>query len=412
MARNIHRLSDREIKNASKPLNDGGNLWIYPNGNARGWIFRYMLQGRAREMGLGAYPDVSLAQARKDAAKYRELLQAGIDPIEHRDAKPVEQEAVPTFSDVASQYIEAHGSGWKNAKHAAQWTATLATYAEPVIGTKPVDAIGTEDVLLVLEPIWSSKTETAKRVQGRMENILDFAAARKWRDQSNPARWRGHLDKLLARPTKVSKPVHHPAMDYREVPAFMVELADKDGVSALALRFLILTACRTAEVTGAAWVEIDVEAAVWSIPGSRMKAGQPHRVPLSAPALAILEALPRVEGNPFLFPGARHGRSISNMAMLQQMRGMGYGVGGDRGAYVPHGFRSAFRDWAGEVSSFPRDVCEMALAHVIENKVEAAYRRGDLFEKRRKMMDAWADWCGRGNGAEIIPLREQRTATK
>ena len=416
MASNIHRLTDRQIKNATKPLSDGGNLWVYPQGKALNWILRYTLQGRAREMGLGAYPAVSLVSARKAAAGYREILKSGVDPIDDRDtqaqADALKAAGVPTFTQVAARFIRAHRRGWSNAKHARQWVATLKTYARPVIGTKPVDQVHTDDVLKVLQPIWTTKTETAKRVQGRVENILDFAAAHKWRDQSNPARWRGHLDKLLPRPSRVATVAHHPAMDYQDVPGFMVELEGKQGVSALALRFLILTACRTGEVVGAEWSEFDLEQAVWTVPAERMKAKREHRVPLSNAALAILAALPRVDGNPYAFIGARYRRPISTMAMLQQMRGMGYGVGGDRGDAVPHGFRSAFRDWSGEVSSFPRDVCEMALAHVIENKVEAAYRRGDLFTKRAAMMDAWADWCGRGTGAEVVQLHEVAEARR
>lgn len=415
MASNIHRLTDRQIKNAAKPLSDGGNLWVYPQGKALNWILRYTLQGRAREMGLGAYPAVSLVAARKAAAGYRDILKSGVDPIDYRDAQAkaeaIKAAGVPTFTSVAARFILAHRRGWSNAKHARQWCATLKTYARPIIGTKPVDQITTEDVLKVLKPIWNTKTETAKRVQGRLENVLDFAAAHKWRDQSNPARWRGHLDKLLPRPSRVATVAHHPAMDYQDVPVFMVELAGKEGVSALALRFLILTACRTGEVVGAAWSEIDLTAAVWTIPAERMKAKREHRVPLSDAALTILWSLPRIAGNPYVFPGARHGRPVSTMAMLQQMRGMGYGVGGDRGNAVPHGFRSAFRDWSGEVSSFPRDVCEMALAHVIENKVEAAYRRGDLFAKRAAMMDAWAEWCIRPVAPVAeIPAVRARTA--
>ncbi|WP_366929673.1 site-specific integrase [uncultured Thiodictyon sp.] len=361
-------------------------------------------------MGLGAYPAVSLVAARKAAAGYRDVLKSGVDPIDYRDtqaqAEALKAAGVPTFTQAAARFIRAHRHGWSNIKHARQWVATLKTYARPVIGSKPVDQVNTDDVLKVLSGIWTSKTETAKRVQGRVENILDFAAAHKWRDQSNPARWRGHLDKLLPKPTKVTKVVHHPAMPYQDVPGFMVELAGKQGVSALALRFLILTACRTGEVVGAQWPEFDLDASVWTIPGERMKAGREHRVPLSAAALKVLAALPRVDGNPYVFPGARYRRPVSNMAMLQQMRGMGYGVGEDRGDYVPHGFRSSFRDWSGEVSSFPRDVCEMALAHVIKDKAEAAYRRGDLLTKRAAMMDAWADWCGRGTGAAVVQLHE------
>jgi integrase len=242
-----------------------------------------------------------------------------------------------------------------------------------------------------------------------VENILDYCAAHRWRDPANPARWRGHLDKLLPRPARVKQVAHHPAMPYTEVPSFVAELAKLNSVSALALRFLILTACRTSEVLQAQWSEVDLGAAVWTIPAARMKARRELRVPLSAAALAVLGALPRIDGNPYLFPGARHGKSLSNMALLQLMRGMGYGVGGTRGDFVPHGFRSSFRDWAGEVSSFPRDVCEMALAHVIESKVEAAYARGTLFEKRVKLMGAWAMWCAKPT-ASVTRIGGKRTA--
>lgn len=414
MTRNIHRLTDRAIRNAAKPLADGGNLWIYPKGNARGWIFRFTLNGKAREMGLGSFPAVSLVQARKLAAQCREVLRSGIDPIDHRAqaarAAALKAAGVPTFTQAAARYIRAHRAGWKNPKHARQWCATLKTYARPIIGRTPVDAIGTEDVLRVLQPVWTTKTETAKRVQGRIESVLDFAAARQWRDQSNPARWRGHLDKLLPRPSRVATVEHHPAMPYGEVPAFMVELEAADGCAALALRFLILTACRTGEVLGAEWGEIDMDAAVWTIPAERMKAKREHRVPLTQPALDVLWTLPRIARNPYVFPGTRDGRPLSSMALLQLMRRLGYGVGGDRGDYVTHGFRSTFRDWSGEVSTFPRDVCEMALAHVIQNKVEAAYRRGDLFDKRRKLMTAWADWCGKGTGAKVLPIGPHRAS--
>ena len=249
-------------------------------------------------------------------------------------------------------------------------------------------------MLTILRPIWSSKTETAKRVQGRIENILDYAAAHGYRDTTNPARWRGHLDKLLPKRTRVKPIRHHPAMPYSEVPAFYENLQATPGLAFCALRFLILSACRTNEVLGARWREVDLDAAVWTVPPERMKTSgettREHRVPLSTPALDLLERLPRVSSSPFLFPGVREGRPLSNMALLQAMRRMGYGKDGAQGHYVPHGFRSSFRDWAGEVSNFPSDVCEMALAHAIRNKVEAAYRRGDLFEKRRKLMDAWA----------------------
>ena len=385
----IHKLTPRKVATASPgKYEDGGGLRLVvsPSG-ARKWVLRFTIDRKRREMGLGSFPDVGLADARDKASKYRKQAQVGADPIDARQSEP---EAVPTFTTCAARYIRAHRRGWKNAKHAQQWVRTLKTYARPAIGSKPVDAVTTEDVLKILSPIWTTKTETAKRVQGRIENILDFAAARKYRDPLNPARWRGHLDKLLPKPSRVRSVAHHPAMPYALVPAFMEELGSNSSTSALALRFLILTATRTNELISARWDEVDLEAAVWSIPAERMKARRVHRVPLSDASLRVLEALPRINGNPYLFPGARYGRPLSNMAMLQLMRSMGYGVGGHRGDYVPHGFRSSFRDWSGEVASFPRDVAEMALAHVIQNKVEAAYRRGDLFDKRRDMMQAWA----------------------
>ena len=383
--------------------NDGNGLWLaVSKSGARKWFLRVTVDGKRREMGLGALKDVSLAEARKKAAQARSEAAEGVDPIE---ARRKTESTVPTFTQAAARYIRSHRHGWSNPKHARQWVSTLKTYARPLVGEKPVDQITTEDVLSILSPIWTTRTETAKRVQGRMENILDFAAARQWRDPLNPARWRGLLDKLLPRPTRVKTVRRQPAMPYSELPGFMSELQGMDSISARALQFLILTATRTSEVLQAQWPEVDLDAAEWTIPASRMKARKEHRVPLSMAALTILEAVPRIEGNPFIFAGARQGRPLSNMAMLQLMRGMGYGVNGDRGDYVPHGFRSSFRDWSGEVSSFPRDVCEMALAHVIENKAEAAYRRGDLFAKRRKMMQEWADYVNKQQ-AEVVPLNK------
>jgi len=394
MARHLHRLTDRQIRSATKPLADGGNLWVYPRGNARSWIFRYSLAGRAREMGLGAYPDVPLAEARELAAEQRKVLKAGIDPIEHRKAERKRlasaSEGATTFTQCAARYIRAHRHGWRNRKHARQWASTLKTYARPVIGATPVAAIGTDDVLAILSPIWTAKTETAKRVQGRLENILDWAAARGYRTADNPARWRGHLAKILPRPSRVKRVVHHPAMPYSELPAFMAELRERSGTAARALEFTILTASRTGEAIGAEWHEIDLQAAVWNIPAERMKAKRPHRVPLAAAAITLFGGLPRV--NDYVFAGVRYRRPISSMAMLATMRRMGYGVNGARGDYVPHGMRSAFRDWCAEQTAFPREVAEAALAHVNPNKVEASYQRGDLFEKRRQLMDAWAEY--------------------
>jgi len=259
-------------------------------------------------------------------------------------------------------------------------------------------------LLEILTPIWTTKTETAKRVQTRIENILDYATAHNYRASPNPARWRGHLDMLLPKPSNVKVVKHHPAMPFTEVPAFMAELAANGSVSALALRLLIMTATRTSEVLGAKWEEINLEEEVWTIPAGRMKAKREHRVPLTDAMLADIKALPRLDGHPYLFPGARYGKPLSNMALLQLMRGMGYGIKGEQGPYVPHGFRSSFRDWSGEVSSFPRDVAEMALAHAVRDKVEAAYRRGDLFEKRRQMMNAWTSYLN-GHASTVRPPR-------
>ena len=398
----IHRLNSRKITTTGPgKYEDGGGLRLVVAGSgAKKWVLRFTIDGKRREMGLGSFPDVGLAEARDQAAAYRKQAKAGVDPIEARRTAPGK---TPTFTTCAARYIRAHRRGWKNVKHARQWVRTLKTYARPVVGSKWVDTIATEDVLNILTPIWTTKTETAKRLRGRIENILDYAAAHQYRDPLNPARWRGHLDKLLPKPARVKKVTHHSAMPHTEVPAFMAELSGSDTVSALALWFLILTATRTSEVLHAQWHEIDREAAVWTVPADRMKAGRDHRVPLSDAAMMVLEALPCLEGNPYLFPGARHGRPLSNTALLRLMRDMGYGARGERGNYVTHGFRSSFRDWSGEVSSFPRDVAEMALAHVIENKVEAAYRRGDLFAKRRKMMQEWAAYVGKPL-AEVIPI--------
>jgi integrase len=352
--------------------NDGLGLWLHVSATgARKWVLRYTLDGKRREMGLG-----------------------------------------PTFISAAAAFIRANRRGWANRKHARQWISTMRAYAGPVIGAKAVDSITTDEVLRLLSPIWSTKPETAKRVQGRLERIIDHATARGWRKGDNPARWRGHLDALLAPTARVKRNAnggtdrHHPAMPFVEVPAFLVELRKLDSISAMALEFLILTAARTGEVLGAQWQEIDVEARTWTVPASRMKAKREHRVPLSDSAMALLERVPRVMGTRHVFPGARAGRPLSNMALLQCLRGLGYGQGGELGDAVPHGFRSSFRDWAEETTGHPHNVVEMALAHTIGSKVEAAYRRGDLFAKRRALMSDWADWCQR-KPADIVPLRAE-----
>ncbi|PYG00800.1 integrase [Thioalkalivibrio sp. ALE21] len=391
----LNKLSARQVKTATTGKHeDGGGLRLVASASgSKKWVLRLMVNGKRREMGLGAYPDVSLASARENASAYRTLARNGVDPIATRSACTKE---IPTFESCAASFIRAHRSGWKNPKHQRQWVRTLKQYARSKIGKKRVDTITTEDILEILTPIWTTKTETAKRVQGRIENVLDYAAAHNHREEPNPARWRGHLDKLLPKPSRVKKQKHHPAMPYHEVPSFIHTLEAQEAMAASALRFLILTAVRTKEVLQAQWEEINKQDRVWTIPASRMKARKEHRVPLSSAALELLEALPVIESNPYVFPGTRPGRPMSNMALLQAMRRQGFGVHGEQGNYVPHGFRSSFRDWSGEISNFPRDVAEMALAHVIENKVEAAYRRGDLFEKRRRMMQEWSDYLTTG----------------
>jgi len=392
----LHKLTARKIASAKPGVyQDGGGLrLVVSNSGAKKWVYRFTLNGRRRDMGLGSFPDVELAEAREKAAQARKLVKNGSDPFAKRNQA---ERRIPTFTALAAEYIRVHRPGWRNPKHARQWVSTLKTYARPEIGTCRPDTITTDDILAVLRPIWQTKTETAKRVQGRIENILDYAAAHGYRDATNPARWRGHLDKLLPKPGRVKKIRHHPAMPYSEVPGFYQALQGMPELGFVALRFLILTSCRTNEVLGARWQEVDFEKAFWTVPPERMKkmgeTPREHRVPLSGPASELLGSLPRVSGSPFVFPGGRAGRPLSNMALLQAMRRMGYGKDGLYGHYVPHGFRSSFRDWAGEVSNFPSDVCEMALAHTIKNKVEAAYRRGDLFEKRRRLMEAWAAYC-------------------
>lgn len=408
-------LTDAKVKTATPGKHDDGQglrLVVSPTG-ARKWVVRYQVAGRRREKGLGAYPGVSLKQARDKAMHARSEAAQGRDPIDQAKIKPETPATIPSFTQAAAAFIRAHRRGWQNPKHARQWPSTLKRYVRPTMGHLPVDAIETEHVLAVLKPIWSSKTETASRVQGRIEAVLDYAAAHGWRDQTNPARWRGHLQRLLPSPARVKKQRHggvvrhQPAMPYQHLPEFMVELRALTSISAKALEFCILTATRTNEVLQAEWSEVDFDSATWEIPAERMKARRPHRVPLSDPALAVLASLPRVEGNEYIFPGARHGRPLSNMAMLQVMRKMGHGVGGEKSDAVPHGFRSSFRDWAGEVATCPSTVAEAALSHVLGDKTEAAYARGDLFEKRRALMNEWADWCGRGAVDNVVAFKRR-----
>ncbi|WP_420590837.1 tyrosine-type recombinase/integrase [Bacterioplanoides sp.] len=387
----IHKLSARKVETAQAgKYEDGGGLRLVVSANgSKRWVLRFTIDGKRREKGLGPYPVVTLEAAREHALECRRQVYAGQDPIENRKEK---DSRTPTFRECAIAYIESNKHAWTNKKHADQWSNSLTTYAFPVIGNKSVTNINVDHILKVLEPIWYEKNETAKRVQTRVAKILDYAIARKYRSSSNPAKWQGHLDTILPKPTSIQKRKHHPAMPLGEVSNFWKILSSKQATSANALQLLILTATRTSEVLKATWDEIDLDEGIWVIPKERMKTKKEHRVPLSKQAIRLLGELPKIEGSNYLFPGNRKGSALSNMAMLTLMRKMGYESGSEKGDYVPHGFRSTFRDWAGEVSNYPRDVVEMALAHTIDNKVEAAYRRGDMFKKRAEMMQDWADF--------------------
>jgi len=350
-----------------------------------------MRDGRSHEMGLGSCITVDLAGARAKARACRQMLLDGVDPLgQRRDARrahALDEAKRITFDECAAAYIDAHRGSWKNAKHVAQWENTIATYASPLIGGLPVAAVDTDLVVKVLRPIWRNKTETAVRLRGRIEAILGWATVSKFRQGDNPARWRGHLDNLLANPNKIAPVKNHPALPWRDVGGFMDELRACEGVAARAIEFTILTACRSGEVRGARWSEIDLVAKVWTIPAGRMKAGKEHRVPLSIAAMVLLKSLERV--GDVVFPGRGKDLPLSDMSLTAVLRRMGHGD------ITVHGFRSTFRDWCSEEASnaFSREVCEHALAHSLPDKVEAAYRRGDLFEKRVTLMQAWASYC-------------------
>ena len=375
-------------------------LCVSPSGS-RSWIARVNVDGKRREMGLGSFPDVSLSIAREKARAARSDTTMGIDPVAHRKEARSARQALKatqkTFADCAKAYIEAHSDSWKNAKHRAQWPSTFETYVYPTMGTVLVGEVTQAHVMAVLLPIWKTKTQTATRLRGRIEQVLAWATAAGFRQGENCARWTGLLDQLLPAPGKVSKPRHHPAVRVDDMPAFIKALRQHDGLSPKALEFAVLTAARSGEVRGATWAEIDLEAAVWTVPKERMKAGKEHRVPLNTQAIKLLEAMPRIEGTELVFPAPRGGQ-LSDMALTALTRRMNFRDDAGR-VCVPHGFRSSFRDWVFERTDYPRDLAEAALAHALENKVEAAYRRGDALERRRAMMQAWANYCeGVANG--------------
>jgi integrase len=404
--RGLGKLTVKGLEKLTEPgrYGDGAGLWLQirkpdagrKEGRAeagRSWLFRYARLGRQRQMGLGPYPDVGLAEARDRATQARRLLRLGSDPIGAKQARAAEaavQAATMTFKAVAELYLTAHEGTWRNAKHRYQWRQTLESYVYPVMGGIPVAAVEIGAVMKVIEPLWTTKPETAARVRGRVETIIDYATARGWRTGENPARWRGHVENLLPARSKVAAVVHHAALPWAEMGAFMAALVQQGGTAALALRFTILTAARTTEAIEARWQEIDMDHATWTVPGQRMKAGREHRVPLSDAAIDVLHTLlpgRSATGGGFVFSGQRPGTPLSNMAMTALLRRMG------RGAITVHGFRSTFRQWAGDNPLVAREVAEAALAHALKDKTEAAYARGDLFDRRRVLMEKWAEFC-------------------
>jgi integrase len=397
MARKINRLNARAVATITKHGRhaDGGGLYlsISPNGGRR-WVFLFRWHGKPTEIGFGSARDVSLARARELASQARAQLAEGVNP---KDARRPQEDA--TFGECADRVIEAMKPSWRNAKHIKQWEMMLRDYAAP-IRRLPVDEVTTDDVLSVLKPIWNEKPETASRLRGRIERVLDAARAQGLRSGENPARWRGHLDQLLPKRQRLTRG-HHAAMSYEDVPAFVADLRARQAAAALALEFTILTAARSGEVLGARREEVDLERAVWTVPAPRMKAGREHRVPLSKRALKIVKAMLEDHKSEFVFPGSMPDKPLSVMAMDMVLRRMKI-----ENATV-HGFRSSFRDWASECASFTNEVCEAALAHVIENKAEAAYRRGDLFDKRRKLMEAWAGYCSTPRANKVVAFRRK-----
>jgi integrase len=395
MARRINRLNARAVSTIKKYGRhaDGGNLYltISPNGGRR-WVFLFRWHGKPTEIGLGSARDVTLARARELASQARVRLAEGLNPKDVR--RPTEGS---TFGECADRLIESMRPSWRNKKHAAQWGMTLRNYAAP-LSRLPVDKITTDDVLSVLKNVWTEKPETASRLRGRIERVLDAAKAQGLRIGENPARWRAHLDQLLPKRQRLTRG-HHAAMAYSEVPNFISKLQAREATAALALEFAILTGARSGEVLGAKWPEFNLDEAVWIVPAARMKAGVEHRVPLSRRAVKILKAMKEVRNGDFVFPGQKSGKPLSVTSLEMVLRRMRIEN------VTVHGFRSSFRDWASERTNFTNEVCEAALAHVIENKAEAAYRRGDLFDKRRKLMDAWAAYCAAPKSGKVVAFR-------
>lgn len=417
-------LTALQIKHAKEGLHaDGNGLYLQvTESNTKSWMFRYQINGRRRAMGLGSLAEKSAIQAREMVASLRAKVAAGIDPLEEKRAAEAakltrEVEAKlksTTFKAAAIEYISNKSPEWSNAKHTAQWVSTLTKWAFPVFGDMPVGDVATEHVLEVLKPIWLTKTETATRVRQRIENILDYARFKNWRTGENPARWSGHLEHSLPKANSVRVVRHHPALPFAQMPEFMDELRAREGNGARALEFVILTAARSGEVRGARWDEIDMENRVWIVPAARMKAKREHRVPLSDSAWHLLDSLPRVVGEPLVFPGWKANTPLSDMSLkatidrineTREAKGLPLWLDPKTGTpVVPHGFRSSFRDWAAEVTDYPNEMGELALAHTVGDKVEAAYRRGNMFEKRRKMMNDWATWCEASGANTVVSI--------
>ena len=407
MAKKIHLLSDREVRNLNKQgsFPDGNGLYLQvSNTGSKAWFYRYQINHKGRKHGLGAYPTVTLKSARLRAEDCRKLRSDGIDPIEHKrkkDADKILEDAkAVTFKDCALLYIESHKNGWKNRKHESQWSNTMKTYAYPFIGDIAVQKIDVGLVMQVIEPIWHEKTETASRVRQRIEKVLDWAKVRQYRNGDNPARWRGHIENLLPKRSKVQKVQHFKAMPYGDVPDYFKILRIVETITAKALAFIILTATRNNEVREAKWHEIDIDAGIWIIPEERMKAEREHRVPLTQECLAILEEAKKLKVNDYIFPGLRKNKPLSNQALLKLLKTK-------HPTLTVHGFRSSFRDWCAEMTAYPREVAEAALAHSLSNATEAAYQRGDLLAKRFKLMNAWSDYCITDKTeSEVIPINK------
>ncbi len=404
MALSLNKLTARGVTAITKPgrHGDGGGLYlVVDKSGAKRWVFLYRRDGILREMGLGGLKSVPLARARELAGQARADLQAGIDPIAAKNTAPV---VVPTFGEAADDFINTMAPQFRNAKHLDQWKMTLKVYAAP-LRSKRVDEITTADVLEVLKPIWLEKPETSARLRGRIERVLDAAKAKGHRSGENPALWRGHLANLLPKRKKLSRG-HHAAMAYEDVPTFVADLRKREAMAARALEFTILTAARTGETFGATWKEIDLEAALWTVPAERMKAGREHRVPLTPRAVEILTELADLGAAPdaYVFPGQKEGRPLSIMAMDMILRRM-------KVDFTVHGFRSSFRDWSGNETAFPRDVAEAALAHVVGDQTERAYRRSDALEKRRKLMVAWANYCEPKKPGNVLEMQRPKRAS-